>query len=58
MRLWNSIPYELRSTDLRDSGYNSFFKKGLKDYFKDILMTGFDAENMLTWSINCRCLTS
>jgi hypothetical protein len=53
--LWNSVPYELRSIELTESGYNTSFKNNLKAWFIDYFRNNFRVEDVCTWVVCCTC---
>jgi hypothetical protein len=54
-RTWNSLPVNLRTTELK-SGSQSF-KFALIRYLRYRLISSFDVNNCCTWVLKCRCPT-
>jgi hypothetical protein len=53
--IWNSIPYEIRDLDLTPMGYNSMFKKALKQWFVNLFNRKFVTDDTCTWITCCLC---
>jgi hypothetical protein len=54
---WNCIPYNIRSLDLTDAGYNSSFKKKLRTWLYMSFIERFDTNIVCTWLLKCDCST-
>jgi hypothetical protein len=54
-KVWNSLPYELRNTELTISGNNTTFKKALKTWLTSLFHEKFDVFNTCTWLVYCGC---
>jgi hypothetical protein len=55
VRVWNSLPYNIRCLELSDAGYNHPFKKALKEWIFSYFVSNFDVNNVCSWSIYCGC---
>jgi hypothetical protein len=53
--LWNVIPYNIRSLELTEQGYNSTFKKALKNWFGEYFAENFSTDHTCTWLVKCSC---
>jgi hypothetical protein len=55
VKIWNSVPREIREADLTDSGSNLIFKTLLKKHYYEVLSKDFNSDNLCTWITNCNC---
>jgi hypothetical protein len=52
--LWNLIPYQIRSAELTEMGYNTTFKRELKVWLYTYFVEKFN-DNTCSWIIDCGC---
>ena len=52
--LWDSLPVQLRLTELSDSETNTPFKRALRQYYCSKFDDKFDSDNTCSWISWCR----
>jgi hypothetical protein len=55
VKIWNTLPSNLKSVELTASGKNIPFKKEVKQLYFMKLANSFMSENNCTWITSCRC---
>ena len=55
VRLWNSLPEEIKNIEINDNGTNGSFKKVVKKYLFEKLHDCFDSNDTCSWLLVCRC---
>lgn len=53
--IWNNVPYEVRNSELSDTGKNTCFKTRLKEHLVNYFTNSFIVENTCTWQLHCGC---
>jgi hypothetical protein len=55
VKLWNSVPIEIREIEPSDSGLTNKFKKKLREWFFTKFNDRFSDDNICTWMLICEC---
>jgi hypothetical protein len=55
VKIWNEIPLAIRSLELSDLGFNTPFKRALKNWIFEVFIRKFENDDICTWILKCNC---